>query len=301
MFTKKIGIATGLYQAIGKECNVKKSSMSLKKSRKNLSKATAVAAVIGIATCLFPGSAQAQVTRIFRISGVLVGIDLDDPSIPPFIQDDPSNFLTFGVETSDVSVFTTLNTLANDINSLDSVGEFPGAIQDFEVDSNDDNLDLFFPSGTLRTSRLTIDPTTGNFPGLSFGYEAITNNNFPVAAFNNDGLRYDFTFDNRSETLTLFIPSNESSLINSPFFLSGDSPNIFNLFFELYDQGGVQGVVSYPNLGIEQRLLVTGAQRVITQRVVTVPEPTATASLLGVGALGAVSLLKRNKRLRKPV
>jgi hypothetical protein len=292
MFTRKIGIATGLYQAIGKGCNI--NSMSLNKLKQNFSKATAVGVVIGIATCLFPACAQAQI-RFFNISGVSPANDIT------FVR------LDFSVGTSEVPVSNSdvliTSTLVGreDVNSLDSFGEFPGSVQELRVDTNDDNLDLLLTSGTLRTSRLTIDPTTGNFPGLSFGYQAITDNNFPYAAFNNDGLRYDFTFDNRSETLTLFIPSNESSLINSPFVLIGDSPNIFNLFFELSDQGGVQGVVSYPNLGIEQRLLVTGAQRVITQRVVSVPEPTATASLLGVGALGAVSLLKRNKRLSKPV
>ena len=72
MLTRKIGIATGLYQAIGKGCNVNKSSMSLKKWRKNLSKATAVAAVVGIATCLFPAIAQAQVKRIFGPFGYLI-------------------------------------------------------------------------------------------------------------------------------------------------------------------------------------------------------------------------------------
>ena len=43
--------------------------MSLKKLRKNLNKASAVAAVIGIATCLFPAIAQAQLTGGFQFSG----------------------------------------------------------------------------------------------------------------------------------------------------------------------------------------------------------------------------------------
>jgi hypothetical protein len=286
MFTKKIGIATGLYQAIGKECNVKKSSMSLKKSRKNLSKATAVAAVIGIATCLFPAIAQAQVIRVFQASGVSPANDITSVGL-----DFSVGTSEVPVSNSDVLITSSLNGRV-DVNSLDSFGEFPGSVRELRVDTNDDNLDLLLTSGTLKTSRLTIDPNTGNFPGLSFGYQAITDNNFPYAAFNNDGLRYDFTFDNRSETLTLFIPSNESSLINSPFDLSLE-PDLPNFLFSLE---GVQGVVSYPNLGIEQRLLVTGAKR-----VVGVPEPTATASLLSLGALGAVSLLKRNKRLRKSV
>lgn len=297
MFIEKIVTATGLYEATGKAYNLKKSSMSLNKFRKNLSKATAVVAIVGIATCVFPAIAQAQVPRVFRISGFYVDADVDENIVR-----------LFEVKTSDISVSTFLLFSTKDINSLESIGEFPGAIQDFEVDSNDGNLNLSFPSGTLRTSRLTIDPTTGNFPGLSFGYEAITDNNLPYAAFNNDGLRYDFTFDNRPETLTWFIPSNDSSLINS---LSSFYNFLNSLETEVsFDEEGLlgvellQGVVSYPNLGIEERFLVTGAQRVFTGaqtgiRTVSVPEPTATVSLFGVGTLGAVSLLKRNKRLRK--
>ena len=259
--------------------------MRLNKLIKNLNKATAVAAAIGMAICLFPAIAQAQVIRFFNFSGNAFPGDTD-----PFTDN-----LTFSVGTSEIPVSdsdvvfgSTLGLGVQDVNILDSQGVFPGAIRDFTVRTNDDNLNLSFPSGTLRTSRLTIDPTTGNFPGLGFGYQAITDNNFSYAAFNNDGLRYDFTFDNRSETLTLFIPSNDSNLINS---LSG----LLSSFPGSLPSGGVQGVVKYPSLGIEQRLLVTGAQRI------TVPEPTATSTLLGVGALGAVSLLKRNKRFSKPI
>jgi hypothetical protein len=269
--------------------------MNLNKLRKNLSKATAVAAVIGIATCLFPARAQAQI-RFFEVSGQSPANDITSVGL---------NFSVgtseVPVSNSDVLITSTLGGVG-DVNSLDSEGEFPGSVRELRVDTNDDNLDLLLTSGTLRTSRLTIDPTTGNFSGLSFGYEAITDNNFPYAAFNNDGLRYDFTFDDRSETLTLFIPSNESSLINSPFDVrSFDFLELLGSLQGIQEVEGIQGVVSYPNLGIEQRLLVTGTQRVFTQRFVTVSEPTATASLLGVGALGIVSLLKRNKRLRKPV
>lgn len=105
MLTKKIVTATGLYQAIGNGCNEKKSSISLKTLRNNLTKTTAVAAVIGIATSLFPAIAQAQ-TRFFKISG---NSDI----------------------ASDVIVEFSVDTSVEDINSLESVGEFPGAIQDF--------------------------------------------------------------------------------------------------------------------------------------------------------------------------
>ena len=309
MYTKKIETGTGLYQGIGKGCNLKKSSMSLNKLRKNLNKATTVAAIIGIATCLFPALAQAQI-RVFNSSGKspieTTPDGFIDPSSLQFITADLKEGTSeVPVNDSDVLLGFSVRA-AEDVNSLDSQGEFPGSIQSLTVKTNNENLNLSLSSGTLRSSRLAVDPTTGNFPGLSFGYQAITDNNYPYAVFNNDGLRYDFTFDNRSETLTLFIPSsflppidpnsvtfrngvNINDPINSTFFISGLLTR------------GVQGVVRYPELGIEQRLLVTGAQRVFTQRGVTVPEPTAPASLLGVAALGAVSLLKRNQRLRKAV
>ncbi len=275
MFTKKVITATGLYQAIGKECNENKSSMSLNKMRQNLTKTTAVAAVIGIATCLFPAIAQAQVRRLLQFSG---NSDI----------------------ASDVIIDFSVDMSVEDINNSESVGEFPGAIQNF-TDTGNPNTNLsplFFPSGNLRTSRLTIDPTTSEVLPTIRDYTE--NDNIQVSdiispggTFNNDWLRYDVTFDNESETLTLFIPSNDSSLINS---LSG--------FNDVLGSSPIQAVVSRPDVGRIEKILASNPdplRRALNPNVATVPEPTATASLLGVGALGAVSLLNRNKRLRKSV
>jgi preprotein translocase subunit SecG len=283
MSTKKIVTATGLYQAIGNGCNENKSSMSLNKMRQNLTKTTAVAAVIGIATCLFPAIAQAQSTRP-RASG-----DGDVNS---------NTTIEFFVDTS-----------VKDINLNPDVGEFPRAIQDFiDTGSQSDELDrLEFRFGNLRTSRLTIDPTTDpGDPELFPTIRDYTDNDnirvsdilSPGSTFNNDWLRYDVTFDNESETLTLFLPSNDSSndprsLINS---LSG--------FNNVLASNRIQAVVSRPDIGRIEKILESNddpSRRALRVTVATVPEPTATASLLSVGALGAVSLLKRNKRLRKSV
>lgn len=274
MFTKKVVTVTSLYQAIGNECNVNKSSMSLNKMRQNLTKTTAVAAVIGIASCLFPAIAQAQVTRLLRFSG-------------------NSDVL------SDVIIDFSVDTSVEDINNSQSVGEFPGAIQNF-TDTGNPNTNLsplYFPSGNLRTSRLTIDPTTSEVLPIIRDYTE--NDNIQVSdispggTFNNDWLRYDVTFDNRSETLTLFIPSNDSSLINS---LSG--------FNDVLRSSPIQAVVSRPDVGRIEKILASNPdplRRALNINIATVPEPTATASLFGVGVLGGVLLLKRNKRLRKSV
>ncbi len=196
--------------------------MSLKRLRKNLNKATAVAAVIGIATCVFPAIAQAQLRRVFQSSG---NSDLQ----------------------SDVIINFSLDTSVENTNSLDSdQGEFPGAIQNF-TDSGNPNTDLSplsFTSGDLTVSTLTTDPNTGNFPGLDIGYQDITGDTLS-SAFNNDGLRYDVTFPDGTE-LTLFIPSNDSSLINSLSSLSD--------FLSSTGDNQIEGVLHRPD-GREEKLI----------------------------------------------
>lgn len=287
MFTKKVVTATGLYQAIGNGCNENKSSMSLNKMRQNLTKTTAVAAVIGVATCLFPAIAQAQTSdqaqaqpaQSRRSSSTVIAED--EPNLEANVR-----LIKFVFDTSVQDTEPDLN-----------VGNFPRAIQNFEVDSYDDNLDLFRESGTLTTSRLTIDPSTSDVlpripdsDGDNINFEDIV----PNGTFNNDWLRFDATFPDTPTTLTLFIPSNNPNLINS---LSG--------LDEILLSGRVQAVVSRPDVPIPQNIAkFVASNEQADRRSLTfarVPEPTATASLLGVGTLGAITLLKRNKRLRKSV
>ena len=278
---------TDLRQITDSGCNVKKHSLSLNKLKRNLKKGTTVAAVIGIAICLFPAGAQAQLIR--RANFVDASPVFFTSGGDAVIIFNPEMGGTLGtseelVSDSDISLnlrYRRFSPDTKDVNSLDSQGEFPKAIEGLEVVTNNKDLNFSSQNVTLLTSRLAIDPNTGNFPGLSFGYQAITDNN-PFATFNNDGIRYDFTFANRSETLTLFIPSsffppfapgsiiltpngnNATDPINSIFYLSTVLDNISLA-------KGVQGVVKYPELGIEQRFLVTGNQRVLTQRSVNVP------------------------------
>jgi hypothetical protein len=297
MFTKKVVTATGLYQAIGKGCNENKSSMSLNKMRQNLTKTTAVAAVIGVASCLFPAIAQAQLASDQAQPAPQPSEQPQVVTPPPAASPEPQRPQASGrsrIDT-DVTVTFSLNTSVQDTEPNLNVGKFPGAIQNFR-DRGNPNTNVTpledLPPGDLTASRLTTDPTTGNFPGLRIGYDDITNNNFPFAAFNNDGLRYDVTFPDSPATLTLFIPSNDSRLINS---LSD-----FTDFLRSTDNT-IQGVVSRPDLQVEEAFIVTNEPSRRGFRFATVPEPTATVSLLGVGTLGAITLLKGNKRLRKSV
>lgn len=319
MFTKKIVKGTDLREITDSGCNVKKHSLLFNLLKRSLKKATTVAGFIGIATGLFPAIAQAQLIPSTDFSFVSPVRTTADGNI--FSSNFPTASGSFQQTTSEdpasdsyvLLKFSLNNTIGNDNKlNLDSQGEFPRAIENFSLVTNNENLNLSFLSATLRTSKLGIDPNTGNFPGLTFGYEPITDNNSPYATFNNDGTRYDFTFDNRSETLTLFLPS---SVFTPSYYTERlETPNgeilredripyvnLYTVFGNVIDAGGVQGVVKYPELGIEQRFLVTGNQRVFTQRSVNVPEPTAVATLLGIGAYGTVSLVKRNQRLKKTV
>ncbi|MUG95315.1 PEP-CTERM sorting domain-containing protein [Scytonema sp. UIC 10036] len=286
MSTAKIVTATGLYQAVAQECNVRKTSMSLNKLRNNLTKTTAVAAVIGIATCLFPAIAQAQLgSRLPQTPPTPVSANPNEEANVRLIQ--------FSLDTS-----------VEDINLAPDLGEFPGAIQNFRVDSEvDDVPDLFIPSGTLRTFRLTfnanneVDPIIVDYSNPD-NIDNITLFDLSRDGTSNEWLRYDVTFPDSPATLTLFLPSNDPDDTNLIDSLSG-----FNNFSS---SNPIQAVVSRPDVGrVQSRTAKIVESNPDLERqsltFATVPEPTATASLLGVGALGAVTLLKRNKRLQKPL
>jgi hypothetical protein len=293
MFTKKVVTATGLYQAIGNGCNENKSSMSLNKMRQNLTKTTAVAAVIGVATCLFPAIAQAQVT----------------PPPPPPLELPTVESSGDPNEQADVDrIEFSLKTSVQDIDSDDSVGKFPGAIENFRVYSEAPDVPnlLNTPPGNLTTSRLRFNANNEVDPIIVDYSEAPNIDNINLYDLSQDGtskdwLRYDVTFPNTPATLTLFIPSNDLTddrdLINS---LSG--------LDEILQSGQVQAVVSRSDVNrVETRTAKVVEsnpdlnRKALKVRVATVPEPTATASLLGVGTLGAITLLKRNRRQSKSV
>lgn len=230
----------------------------------NLKMFTSVAVAVGVAVCLVPQSAQAQ-------RGTWGGTTAN------------TNFLNFDI-----------NTRVQDQAQADNNrGYFPGAIQNYTLNNGSvlgGPLREASPLGNLTVSKLTPD-ANGNFLGL--GENNITlarlRDRFIGLNFDNDVLRYDVAFPSLfpgelifpNNTFTFLLPSNDSNQIKN---LSG-----LTRFNQL------QGVVpSFGGLGGGFFTLTQAS----SQRI---PEPTATASLLGVGAFGVASLLKRNKHLKKTV
>jgi hypothetical protein len=273
--------------------------------RQNLTKTTAVAAVIGVASCLFPAIAQAQLA-----TDQAQAQPTPQPSEQPQVVTPPRrrSLLQFSGDPNQEAnvrlINFSLDTSVQDINSDDSVGEFRGAVPNFTVDSVDDAVpDLSLSSGTLKTSRLTfnanneVDPIIVDYSNPN-NIKNISRSDLSQGGTSNDWLRYDVTFPDSPATLALFLPSNDPSLINS---LSG-----FNDFLSSNPQ--IQAVVSRPDVDrVESRTAKVVEsnpdpnRKALNFRVATVPEPTATASLLGVGTLGAITLLKRNRRQSKSV
>jgi len=158
----------------------------------------------------------------------------------------------------------------------DSSGLFLGAIQEATytcIESRSDlcagNTEISFLPGDLQASQIT-DPSFGdltNYPGESFI----------------GGVKYEATLrdrDNNFLKFAFFVPPTDSDLIN----------DLSNLTTFSFLQTAITERVNTMNF--------VGTSFFIRPQVI-VPEPNATSSLLGVGAIGAVLVLKRIKRSRK--
>jgi hypothetical protein len=158
----------------------------------------------------------------------------------------------------------------------DSSGLFLGAIQEatytcieYRIDLCAGNTEIFFRPGDLQASQIT-ESSLENFtngPGESFI----------------GGVQYEATLrdiDNNFLKFAFFVLPNDSNLINDLSNLS-----TFSLLPTVITES-----VNTMNF--------VPTNFTITPQVI-VPEPNATSSLLGVGAIGAVLLLKRIKRSRK--
>lgn len=230
----------------------------------NLKMFTSVAVAVGIAVCLVPQSAEAQRARRSGSAAL-------------------NSILDFEIDT----------TVQDQDQADNSRGYFPGAIQNYtRLNLQDRSLLESSPLGNLTVSKFTSD-ATGNVLGLvdTNGLEITLNRLeqlLPNVDFSNDVVRYDVAFDSitsSTNNFSFFIPSNDSNLINN---LSG-----LTQFNQL--RGILPGVVS-PNDNIRGTFCLSEQGSCLQ-----VPEPTATAGLLGVGALGVASLVKRNKHLKKAV
>ncbi|NMG09246.1 hypothetical protein DP117_21095 [Brasilonema sp. UFV-L1] len=200
-----------------------------------------------------------------------------------------------------------LNFSVADENSDDSVGYFPGAIQNFNIDeggffTNSEICGIpVCPAGNVKVTKLSTDPTSGNVLDLYIGSEnkpvklaglqdllsIQSPPGFNVETNSDDIVRYDVTFGNNSEPeLVFFLQSQDSNLINSLSGLGGFTNQIPGLFPShdviVSDDG---------NSVVLNGSVFSFSLQATSQRI---PEPTAIVGLLGVGFLGTLSLLKRS-------
>ncbi|GAA6619196.1 hypothetical protein [Scytonema sp. NUACC26] len=257
----------------------------------NLKKVIAVGIIFSVATILAPASARA--ISIGRASGNSIN----------------TGYFNFDVVTVD-------DLTKND----DSIGVFPEAIQNFNIYTRDSNGTFVSvnsdicgnpvcPPGNVTVTKLKIDPASGNVLNLNIGSDNqqinlkqlqelfTTVNKLPSESDffeSNDIVRYDVTFDSNSQpNLIFFIQSNDSNIINDLSTLSQfNNTNILGLF--------PSRVVAFND---DRSVGNTGGVFDFKLQLPSqsVPEPRATAGLLGVGLLGTVSLIKKNRRLRKSV
>jgi len=238
--------------------------MQCSRSLKKFKKVIAVATFLATIPCLVPESAEAI---LLRYSGSPNG---------------GASSLEFTLDTS-VSPETT---------SDSNVVLFPEAIQDAEYmctgeilvnPCTNEEREISFLPGTLRASRITTETD------LNGGYPS--SNSFI------GGVKYEATLNSQSssdfiEVGILVIQSSSFDLLNSLSALGNLFPN---------DDGSVS--VSYVGIGFpssnEVSFIGAGRNFEVVPEFEVVPDPDATSSLLGVGAIGAVLVLKRIKRSRK--
>jgi hypothetical protein len=159
----------------------------------------------------------------------------------------------------------------------DSSGLFQRAIQEATYTCIESSIalcaqktEIFFQPGDLQASQIT-ESSLENFPNGPDGERFI------------GGVQYEATLrdiDNNFLKFAFFVPRTDSNLINDLSNLS-----------------------TFPSLPTQITERVNTMSFVSTRFNITpqviVPEPNATSSLLGVGSIGAVLLLKRIKRSRK--
>ena len=240
----------------------------------------AVATAFNIAACLVTESAQA--IGLGKASGEDVF--------------NPINKVTFDLD------FDVQDKTPND----DSLGVFPGAIQNFQnffvvtgfptVYSNSSvcGQEVCLP-GTLTVTKFSPDSfdfsRLREIPGLNLDQNRLLQYNLGNLTFDfsKDVLRYDVNFGTSSAPeLIWFVQSNDSSLINDLSALIKVDRNKIPALLD----------ISFPDVrytGFEFSII---SGQITSQQV---PESSMTPALLGLGVLGTVSLLQRNKGFLKSV
>ncbi|MBW4630400.1 MAG: hypothetical protein KME30_00415 [Iphinoe sp. HA4291-MV1] len=232
-------------------------------SLNNLKKVLAVGTVLTVAACFIAESAQAQ-------AGEEVNLDQLE-----------NLFRYSGSPNAGATDFEfILKTSVTDSDTDPNLGKFPGAIRDAKYTCITKNFlpgcdtagkVFLFEPGELTASLITSDNVTNYLAGEGFI----------------DGVKYEARLNsvNSPDFIELGIlvkPSGNLDLINS---LSNLKSVIIDDTSSFYV--GVRDLNS-------QNGFFTGVVSRFT--AIKVPEPNATTPLLGVGTLGALLLLKRNRR-----
>lgn len=175
----------------------------------------------------------------------------------------------------------------------DSLGVFPGAIQNFNYQSvsgrsGNNNPAVcgqeVCPPATLTVTKLSLESRSNlptDFPFVDRNFASVID----VSNQDVDILRYDVNFASPDSELFWLIQSNDSSLIN-------DLSALIKV-----DKTKIVGQYSFARSGFYFTFDDISGQFTSQQ----VPESSNTHALLGLAVLGSVSLLKRNKRFLKSV
>jgi hypothetical protein len=227
--------------------------MQCARSLNKFKKVIAAATVLATISCLVPESAQAI---LLRFSGSPNG---------------GASFLDFTLDTS----------VPPETTSDSNVVLFPEAIQEAEYRCNrgafrlclNEDREISLLPGTLRASRITTETDLNGYPS----------SNSLIG-----GVKYEATLNSQSssdfiEVGILVIQSSSFDLINSLSALG-------SLFTNDDDPVSYVGIRA-PN-SKEGPFIGDPSNFVVVPEFEVVPEPNATSSLLGVGAIGALLLLK---------
>ncbi|BDA76249.1 hypothetical protein CAL7716_104150 (plasmid) [Calothrix sp. PCC 7716] len=239
-----------------------------------------VGTVFTVLACLFPQSAQA---RRFGFSGSPNGTIRADECciIDSSIQDSSPND--------------------------DNVGIFKGAFEKFSFTIQERAIDFFYSQpplllGDIRSSLITDNDLIQDLIGAAINPDV---SNPTAALFVNGGVQYEATFSNSLITFTFFAPfvdshsSTRSALINDlssleqfnfrgiPAFIRNIINPLTGSFYEQIGFGAPGGFGSTP---VALGFRVIDDTPPLTTKV---PEPISPASLLGIGAISTISLLRR--------
>jgi hypothetical protein len=233
----------------------------------NFNKVAAAATFLATVACLV--AAPAEAITLLRFSG----------------SSSDNSRISFDIDTS-----------VSDSDPSSSLGNFPKAIRDFnfsqtgEISNDSDNrISAEFKFGNLTASQedsfvkyeVAFDPDPNNVQVYEFEEFYKSLGLSPVTA--------------EDVRLIIRIPANTDNLINS---LSTEFPQFTELEVTLSDESLLDITLQGGSKCLDDADIITSCV-IETINTQAVPEPSEITGLLGVGAIGAVLLLKRSILYRK--